>query len=202
MAFKSHDNKGRDQYSYSPDMFIDSSAPEDDPFDETIPALRLKIPIAPMAHRETQFTQQGHAVTDKEKRKYMIAVSGMLREFEGWFKGWRFIKLYALFAFERPGKECGIGQRRADWDNPKLSLYKSSTPDIDNCLKTLKDCLAYHVIDKGTAYKPKIMGAGIIDNDSCICSLESHKIYVKQDEDPYIIIRLSQVSNRFNKFSR
>lgn len=169
-----------------------------DPFVETIPPLKVRIPIAPMAHRETKFTRQGFAVTDKEKRKYMIEVSSMLREFEGWFKGCRFVRMYVIFAFERP-VQCPLGQVKSDWDNPHLDLFKSSAPDMDNCLKTLQDCLTYHVIDKGTKSSPPIHGAGILDDDSCIVAGEPYKVYARIGKEPSIIIHLSQISNRLTR---
>lgn len=181
----------------TPNLF---DAPDD--FTPSVPKLHMVLDIEPKAHRETKFTKKGFAVTDEEKRDYMIRLAGMMRPWEGWFKGVRCVKLKIVFVFERPDKAIPDGQRRVEWEDPNLELYKCNAPDLDNLEKSLQDCLSYHVISKGNGLKPTIMGAGVIDNDCRIVNKSSHKIYAKKYKGPKIEITLTEISIRFQRKKR
>lgn len=177
----------------TPNLF---DAPDD--FTPSVPKLHMVLDIEPKAHKETKVGKYG-LLSDPDKREYMIKLAGLMRQWEGWFKGVRCIKLKVVFVFERPDKAIPDGQRRIEWENPSLELHKCNSPDLDNLEKSIQDCLSYHVISKPTKYKPSITGAGIIDDDCRIVSKISHKIYAKKYKNPRIEITLTEVSNRFRR---
>lgn len=173
-----------------------------DGFRPSSPKLHMVLDIEPKAHKETKFTKKGFAVTDPEKREYMIRLANLMRPWEGWFKGCYFLKMKVVFVFERPAQQVPVGQKRIEWENPELELMKCSKPDLDNLEKSLQDCLSYHVISKGNGLKPTIMGAGVIDDDARIVSKATHKIYAKQYKNPRIEITLTEVGSRFKRRKR
>lgn len=169
-----------------------------DDFQPSIPQLHMVLDIEPKAHKETKVGKYG-LISDPEKREYMIKLASLMREWEGWFKGVRFLKLKVVFVFERPAKAIPDGHRRIEWENPQLELMKCNSPDLDNLEKSLQDCLSYHRISKGNTRSPDIFGAGVIDDDCRIVSKVTHKIYAKLYKNPRIEVTLTEVSNRFSR---
>lgn len=76
-----------------------------------------------------------------------------------------------LFAFEIP--KSYPAKKRADCIGQKILHMK--TPDVDNCVKSIKDAM------NGVVYR----------DDAQVCYIEASKIYAKSE--PYIIVRVYEI---------
>lgn len=160
--------------------------------------------MAPLAHKETLFSKNGFARTDPKKREYMIKLSNILREDHGWFKGIKYLGIKLVLVFERPTKVQPEGPMKREWKDQELELMKCSSPDLDNCEKSIQDCLSNHRIQKEIRSKrtwnvlqKEVLGSGIIDDDRYICEKISYKVYAAQGEKGRIEITLWERSGRF-----
>jgi Holliday junction resolvase RusA-like endonuclease len=81
------------------------------------------------------------------------------------------VAIEVVFAFEIP--KSYTAKKRSDCSGQKILHTK--TPDVDNCLKALKDA----------------MNKIVYRDDSQVCYVEAAKIYAKSD--PYIVVRVYEV---------
>jgi len=177
-----------------------------------IPTLRFVLDMPPTAHKETKFTKVGHAYSDSGKREYMIAAANALREYEGWFRGCKYLYLTIVFVCERPSKgtpsETNIPGAR--WREQNLEIMKCSRPDLDNYEKSLQDILSHHIIQRKKrsdknyiVLVPEIKGAGIVDDDSFFVSKTTHKIYAtRANPRPRIEVTIRQRKYIFERKSK
>ena len=145
---------------------------------ETHSEIKITIPLPPFATKAHNFRVVGkraYAYTPTEKAEYMKRCLGYLYPYADWAVKGDLIKAVFNFYFEPKPNEAHL-----------LWMYKS--PDHDNLVKTVQDCLGCNIILRD---KTDItIGAKIIWNDSQIVHCTTAKFFSKQ---PRIVIKLSKI---------
>lgn len=134
--------------------------------------LDVTIPIAPVPKGRPRVTRHG-THTPSKTRHFERSAAFYLRAAMGRaglarVDRPRLLQLEAVFILARPQRLPKNGHRR----------LHGVRPDLDNLLKSLKDA----------------MDGVVMENDAQIVSLTAEKWYAASDEDPSIIVRLSECS--------
>ena len=141
-------------------------------------SLTLTIPGVPIAQRRPRFARSGKFVTTysdqhTEAGKFLLAA----REQAGGVFLEGPLSLEVICAFPRPKSHFGTG-KNADKLKASAPKYHVVKPDLDNCIKFIKDCLNSEV------YK----------DDSQICQINrTVKDYVEEGQQPYTWIKLTEL---------
>lgn len=104
--------------------------------------LTLKIPGRPQAKKRPRFARRGkftitYSDQETEEGRFILEVKQQL---DGHALMTGPISMIVRFDFERPKSHFGTG-RNSGKLKASAPAHHISTPDCDNCLKFLKDCL-------------------------------------------------------------
>jgi len=126
----------------------------------------------PVAKGRPRFTRSGRTYTPAKTAKWADMAAYIMREtFNGDALGGP-IKLEIIAVFQRPKNRF----RRRD---PFGRYWHTHKPDKDNVEKNISDAL---------------QKAGVITNDSCICTGQTSKYYASKNECPCVIVYLEQIA--------
>lgn len=126
----------------------------------------------PIAQKRPRFFRRGAGVgtynpQEEEAGKWLISAKPQIKE-----KISGPVQLFLLFHFQRPKSHYGTG-KNSDVLKKSAPVYHTTKPDLDNCIKFVKDCL------RNTAF----------DDDSCVVYIDACKSYINGPGQTMITIR-------------
>ena len=130
------------------------------------------IPGQPVAKGRPRFSRNGHAHTPRKTALWADRASIIMRDVCGTAMMDGPLKLEVIAVFQRPKNRY----RKRD---PDGRYWHTVKPDKDNVEKSVSDAL---------------QKAGVVRDDSCICTGPTSKFYAAKGEGPCVIVHLGQVA--------
>ena len=131
------------------------------------------IPGQPVAKGRPRFSRYGHAYTPGKTARWADRASVIMRDVCGTTMMDGPLKLEVIAVFQRPKNRY----RKCD---PDGRFWHTVKPDKDNVEKSVSDAL---------------QKAGVVRDDSCICTGPTSKFYTAKGEGPCVIVYLEQITD-------